>query len=120
MPYFLFYLHKSQPILFELEDFGNERCYYPVSPDAIFSNVDGNLTECRQLGLGCVLISKDILKEVKFRVDETDKKGSHADTYFNQDCIEKGVKIYCDTKVWVEHRNGSWSKVNKQFKTNDK
>jgi len=112
-PYFLFKACYSKSIDFETEDFGSERLCIPVDTDYIFNRTDGQLHEAQQLGLGCAMIHRDILKQIPFRIDETDKKNTHADSFFYEDCRKLGVKLLFDTSVTCVHKNGDWGKIPK-------
>lgn len=66
-------------------------------------------------GLGCLLIHKDILKEIKFRyVKDID---THDDRWFCIDLHEKGIELYCDNMVICKHlvkgRKWTWSQIKK-------
>lgn len=66
-------------------------------------------------GLGCLLIHKDILKEIKFRyVKEVD---THDDRWFCIDLHEKGIDLYCDNTIICKHlvnnRKWKWSQIKK-------
>lgn len=110
-PYFLFKSLESKSIMFETEDFGSERLCVPVDLDFIFYKTDGNLHKAEQLGLGCALIHRNILKKIPFRIDESDKKGTHADSFFYEDCRKIGIKLYFDKSNYCIHKNGDWSNI---------
>ena len=66
-------------------------------------------------GLGCLLIHRDVLKEVKFRyVKEID---THDDRWFCIDLHEKGIDLYCDNTAICKHlinnRKWKWSQIKK-------
>lgn len=72
--------------------------------DAFF--VDGTLKTVAHLGLGCILISVDVLKDMPFRyIDGVDM---HPDSYFAEDCYRKNIKIFADTNIICEHNNEDW------------
>jgi hypothetical protein len=74
------------------------------SEDAFF--VDGTLKTVAHLGLGCVLINVDVLKDMPFRyIDGIDM---HPDSYFAEDCFRKNIKIFADTNIICEHNNEDW------------
>ena len=110
-PYFLYHSYYSKSIHFIKEDFSNLRMCIPVDIDYMFSITDSKLHETEQLGLGCALIHRSILKQVSFRIDSTDTKGSHADTFFYEDCRKIGVKLLFDTRNYCIHLNGNWRKI---------
>ena len=111
-PYFLFTASYSKNIYFDIEDFGNERLCIPVDPDRIYDLIDGDLHSAQQLGLGCAIIHKNILKSIPFRIDESDKINTHADSFFYEDCRNNGISLLFDTSCTCVHKNGSWFKIN--------
>jgi len=77
--------------------------------DAIFC--DGTIKTASHIGLGCILISREVLKKIKFRYEKwelTQGVGLHPDVYFAQDCHRSGYKIWAHTGLICEHRNKSW------------
>jgi hypothetical protein len=72
--------------------------------DAFF--VDGTLKPVAHIGLGCVLISVDVLKDIKFRYIEG--VDMHPDSYFAEDCFRNNIKIFADTNIICEHNNEDW------------
>jgi len=111
LPYFLYNSIASKSIMFDMEDIGDNRLCVPVDTDRLFMLTDGKLHEAQQLGLGCAMIHRSILKQIPFRVDKNDKTGSHPDSFFYDDCRAKGIKLYFDTSAYVIHKNGSWKNI---------
>ena|SRR3989338_3967937 len=56
------------------------------------------LKEVKGFGLGCVLISRKVLEQIKFRHGE-----GYDDMMFCKDAIEKGFKLYLDTTLKLNH-----------------
>ena len=52
-------------------------------------------------GLGCVLIHKDVLSEVEFKIQQP-RKGFD-DILFCQDALNKGFEIFADLSVKCKH-----------------
>lgn len=75
---------------------------------------DGNVKPVYQLGLGCLLIRRDVFEKVEFRIEKEDPAKSHADTYFHSDLKKMGIPVYCDTKFMARHINGNWHKIPNQ------
>jgi hypothetical protein len=71
------------------------------SDDVTF--IDGKTKEVAHVGLGCVLINTSIFDKIKFRF----KKGStmSVDSYFAEDCMRAGIKIYADTSLICRHED---------------
>ncbi|MFH1064642.1 MAG: hypothetical protein V1729_06170 [Candidatus Woesearchaeota archaeon] len=67
------------------------------------------LVEVGAMGLGCVLISTEVLKKVKFRYDP--KKKSFDDMYFCKDAKDAGYKLYIDGNAIVQHVHKRWDDV---------
>jgi hypothetical protein len=74
-------------------------------PEEELNFLDGTLKKVSHIGLGCVLIHRDIFKKIKFRYAGV---GMHPDTFFAEDCQSLGYKIFADTSCISEHRNKSW------------
>ena len=57
-------------------------------------------------GLGCLLIHRDVLKDIKFRFKVMEK--GFDDMWFCQDVFRKGYKIYIDTSLKCKHLIKGW------------
>jgi hypothetical protein len=68
--------------------------------------VDGTLKKVPHAGLGCCLIHKTVLKEIKFRNDANDP--ASPDTFFAMDCHSSGISVYLDTSAICDHKNKNW------------
>jgi hypothetical protein len=62
----------------------------------------GKTIEVAGVGMGCTLISRDVLEKLAFRVDET-HPSVHNDWVFAYDCQQKGITQKCDTSVVCGH-----------------
>ena len=64
-------------------------------------------------GLGCVLISRIVLKNLIFRYDANDK--AFDDMWFSHDVNSLNYKIYADTSIKCKHltKEMDWNKINK-------
>ncbi|MBI4044502.1 MAG: hypothetical protein HY392_02240 [Candidatus Diapherotrites archaeon] len=58
-------------------------------------------------GIGCILIHKSVLKEIKFRVDPN--LNAYDDVHFCRDANEKRFEIFLDSRVMCLHLNRPWS-----------
>ncbi|MAG45301.1 MAG: hypothetical protein CMH63_00830 [Nanoarchaeota archaeon] len=71
------------------------------------------LMEVVSAGLGCVLIHKDILKQVKFRYE----KNTFDDRWFFIDIYHKKIPVFADTSLKCKHlihnRPYPWSSIQK-------
>jgi len=68
----------------------------PIDEQEFESN---KLIEVVSAGLGCVLIHRDVLKEVKFRYENK----VFDDRFFFIDCYHKKFKVFCDTSIKCKH-----------------
>ena len=71
------------------------------------------LMEVISAGLGCVLIHKNVLKDIKFRYD----LNTFDDRWFFLDLYNKKIKVYADTSLNCRHlihnRPYPWNKIQK-------
>jgi hypothetical protein len=68
--------------------------------------ITGETIRVALAGLGCALISCDILKKIEFRYEKGVDK--HPDTFFAEDCERFNIPIFLNTSVVCEHRNQNW------------
>lgn len=70
---------------------------------------DGGIHRVYHAGIGCILIHRDILDKIPFRVE----KGNnfHSDTWFGNDCFQFDIPIYVDSDIICEHKNFTWLSV---------
>lgn len=59
-------------------------------------------------GIGCILIHKSVMQEIKFRVDKS--LNAYDDMHFCRDANAKGFEIFLDSRVMCLHLNKQWSK----------
>jgi GT2 family glycosyltransferase len=67
---------------------------------------DGSLKEVYHIGIGCILIHKNVLERVQFEYQ--DGMDMHPDTFFAVRCHDEGFPIHCDTSIYCDHLNRSW------------
>ena len=83
----------------------------PLNETELWQN--HGLHEVISAGLGCLLVHRDILKEIKFRYE----KNTFDDRWFFIDCYNKKIKAFADTSVKCKHlinnRPIPWSKIEK-------
>jgi hypothetical protein len=68
--------------------------------------VDGTTKKVFSCGLGCILISKEIVNMIDFRNDESVL--ASADTFWANDLYANGVPIYAATDIYCDHLSESW------------
>ena len=82
---------------------------FTPTDDAWF--IDGTVKKIAHIGLGCVLLSKQVFSEIPFRF----KTGSDAsvDSWFMADCKKNGVDIFADTSIICRHEDSAqvWSDI---------
>lgn len=90
----------------DIESFGELRETINKQNGSDLILVDGKLKPVFHCGLGCVLISKRILKDIEFRHEVG--IGMHPDGFFALDTDAMGIQKYIDTSVLCEHNNSEW------------
>lgn len=68
--------------------------------------ITGQTIRVALAGLGCALISSDVLKKIEFRYEKGVDK--HPDTFFAEDCERFNIPIFLNTSIVCEHRNQNW------------
>ncbi len=85
-------------------------------PDAVrFMSTEAKkpgLYKIKACGLGCLMISKSVLEDIKFRYVEN--SGVFDDIWFCEDVYNKGYEIWADTSIQCDHD------LNLKVKPNDK
>jgi hypothetical protein len=61
--------------------------------------IANGVTECSGAGFGCVLIKRNVIEEIEFRLEDT----GHCDTYFTRDAYRAGYKIMADMNLVCGH-----------------
>ena len=103
-------LSKLIPLVYVLEDEKN-LSMRPLNEEELWKKQ--GLMKVVSAGLGCVLIHRDILKDVKFRY----VLNTFDDRWFFIDLYNKKVPVYADTSIKCRHliynRPYPWSKIKK-------
>lgn len=71
--------------------------------------MNGKVKPVYGAGIGCVLIKRNVLEDIKFRI-EKDKVGFD-DSFFHNDLWICQIDFNIDTSMIPEHRNSSWNTV---------
>lgn len=71
--------------------------------------IDGQCKPMYACGIGCSLIKRSVLENIKFRIDPLD--AGFADSFFHRDIWEMGINNYVDTSIIPLHRNSNWNTV---------
>ena len=81
-----------------------------ITEQEVFSNELIKIVSC---GLGCVLVHKNILKQIEFRTENN----VFDDRFFSLDLYKKNIPMYCDTSVKCKHlvsnRPYPWNEIKK-------
>ncbi len=83
----------------------------PLSEEEVFKDQLMKIVSC---GLGCVLISKNVLKKIKFRYEKSSP--AFDDRWFCIDAYNLKIPIYADTSVKCKHLiigHQSWKNIKK-------
>ncbi len=84
----------------------------PLNNIELASNKLIQIVSC---GLGCILIHRDVLKEIEFRYDKTSE--AFDDRYFSVDLYRKKIPIFCDASIkcmhYIHNRPYPWSSIKK-------
>lgn len=84
-----------------------------VNPFDSFFLMNGKLIKVHGMGLGCTLISNEVLKQIPFM-----NLGNAAhDTFFYEDLFKNQVEVFCDTSMIIEHDNKKWNHYSNIFKS---
>jgi hypothetical protein len=109
-PYFWNFGKQSQVLLVYFRQTG-EKEFITHEPDfaETLQFFDGNVNQIYENGIGCTLISREIIEKIPFRV-ESGKPG-YSDTYFYIDLFKLGYKNWMDTSVFCKHYNSDWGGI---------
>jgi GT2 family glycosyltransferase len=72
---------------------------YLTKPDV----ESGKLLEVVVPSAGCMLLSKNVFKQINYEMPENKKPNQTDDIYFLEKARDKGFKSYCYTKMQCEH-----------------
>jgi hypothetical protein len=112
----LYYLREGIDRTLMVQKYDFRGYFLKKEEDCYF--VDGNLKQVYHIGLGCVLLKKNILNKIDFRSIKNVFKAP--DSYFAEDCKQKNIPIYADTSLICRHENKNWDKqiLNKKYEFN--
>ena len=111
LPYFISNSVSTNLICFRKEKWGTVRNYDALFHDEGFFFFDGKVKPVYQLGFGCLLIHKSIVEQLPFWVDMKNPYGNNSDTYFHNDCHDKGIEVFVDTRYMTYHWNSNWYNI---------
>ena len=68
--------------------------------------MNGTIKQSYENGIGCTLIKRKVMEQIKFRIEKG--QAGHSDKYFYMDLWAKGINNFVDTSVFVRHFNSDW------------
>lgn len=68
--------------------------------------IDGMVKQVFAIGLGCVLIRRDVAASVPFRRDKN--INASADTFWANDLFANNIPVFVDTSTYCKHLNQTW------------
>ncbi|MDD4970830.1 MAG: hypothetical protein PHT07_15490 [Paludibacter sp.] len=110
LPYFIGHSFLSQIMQYDCETFGREKIVSPMNNAKSFFEFNGELKPALQIGLGCLLIRRDVLQRVKFHIDPR-YPDMHADSSLHLQLQEKNIPVYLAQDYVVTHYNKSWRNI---------
>jgi GT2 family glycosyltransferase len=110
LPYFIGQGFLSYLLQFDSEVSGYERQVWPMSNAKSFFEFNGQLKRSLQIGLGCLLIRRDVLTKIKFKIDPRYPQ-YHMDTSLHLQLQEMNVPVYLGQEYVLTHLNKSWNKI---------
>jgi len=78
-----------------------------------FLNCNGTIRQSWQSGIGCLLIKREVLKKINFRLSYNIDNIGFPDKYFFDDLLNNGYRCYLDTRFIATHENNyeNWVKL---------
>jgi hypothetical protein len=117
-PYYIGFGADKHLCVFVVEQKGALHGTRALTPQESQTFCDGSLKQVHGMGVGCVLIHRDILAKYPFWYSKIDnlrlqpgETPKHPDVYFYLDLWNDGVPVMCDTSYVVPHDNVSWHLV---------
>jgi GT2 family glycosyltransferase len=114
LPYFIGQSFLSCLLQFENENTGFERQLIPMSNARSFFIANGKLRKSMQIGLGCLLMSAPVLKQIRF-VLNPQYAMYHADSSLHIQLQQLSIPVYLCPEYYCVHYN----RKNNTLFTND-
>lgn len=76
--------------------------------------IDGSTKKCFGFGLGCVLMTREVVQMIPFRHDP--HVFASADSFWANDMFASNVPVYVATDVYCDHYNRAWQEKPAEFK----
>ena len=75
-----------------------------IRPGRLAAAVKAGVTKCSGAGFGCILIKREVMEKIPFRV-EWPKNGGHCDSPFVRDAMRRGFEQLADMTVVCGHKD---------------
>ena len=75
-----------------------------IRPGRLAAAVKAGVVDCSGAGFGCVLMQRQVIEQIPFRV-EWPKNGGHCDSPFVRDAMRRGFKQRADMTVICGHKD---------------
>lgn len=100
---------QSELMVQQMGQIANHRMQMLVGQFPGYTMIGTGLQQVVNPGQGCVLIHRSVYEQVQYTIQEPGD--AHPDSYFFYELWEKGIPVYLDTSLVVEHKNRSWKMV---------
>jgi GT2 family glycosyltransferase len=110
LPYFIGHSFLSYILQFDSQIVGYEKQIFPMQSTKSFHEFNGQLKRANQIGLGCLLIRRDVLLRINFKIDPRYPQ-YHADSSFHLHLQEMNIPVCLAQEYVLTHLNQSWTKV---------
>lgn len=80
-----------------------------LPPEEWFAHVHKGLKQVAAGGFGACLIHKSVFSKIAFFYEPTLK--GHSDVWFFNECQARGIPVFVDTDILLDHDNVSWDTV---------
>lgn len=110
LPYFINEGPKSHLLMSVLARKNNKITFEKIPAIEQLKYITGGLTnKIRNNGIGCMLISKEVLKKIEFKA--TIEDDAYADTHFHISLFQEGIENWLYTGALSIHRNSNWDVI---------
>jgi hypothetical protein len=82
--------------------------------DNVMQFYNGQLNYSYANGIGCILIKREVLEQITFRVMKTEI--GYPDSFFHSDIFMLGIINWVDTSIIPKHWNSRWGTIPNDLK----
>jgi hypothetical protein len=117
LPYFHFSGDKTRVMNMVSFDVDGVQYFDYEEPFITLLNSNGEARRAFQTGLGCLLIHRSAMNNIKIRIGSEFPKG-YPDSFLHLDWWQNDVPVFMDTTHYCYHKNDdkAWKKINSQRK----